>query len=67
MWQEQISSPFDCAVCGGGVYGSNSGIRICLLCKSFFKRHVFLPADVSFREKKYFFSNSFLFILDIKM
>lgn len=55
MWQQeqeqgkQISnSPFNCAVCGGCVYGNNSGIRTCLPCKSFFKRHAFLPPDVSF-------------------
>jgi hypothetical protein len=51
MWQQQklaSTSPFDCTVCGACVYGSNSGIRICLPCKSFFKRHVLLPPDVSF-------------------
>jgi hypothetical protein len=50
MWQEQkqtLNSPFDCIVCGGCVYGSYSGIRACLPCKSFFKRHAFLPPHVS--------------------
>jgi hypothetical protein len=45
--QKQISSsPFDCAVCGGCVYGNNLGIRTCLPCKSFFKRHALLPIEV---------------------
>jgi len=51
MWEQQklaSTSPFDCTVCGACVYGSNYGIRICLPCKSFFKRHVLLPPDVSF-------------------
>jgi len=60
MWQEQkqtSKSPFDCAVCGGCVYGSYSGIRACLPCKSFFKRHAFLPPHVSLilKKKKRFF------------
>ncbi|CAF1150088.1 unnamed protein product [Rotaria sp. Silwood1] len=48
MWQDQkqtSNSPFDCAVCGAYVYGNNSGIRTCLPCKSFFRRHAFLPPD----------------------
>jgi len=54
MWQEQkqtSTSPFDCAVCGACVYGNNSGIRTCLPCKSFFRRHAFLPPDVSLTLK----------------
>jgi hypothetical protein len=50
MWQEQkqtSTSPFDCVVCGTCVYLNNSGIRICLPCKSFFRRHVLLPPNVS--------------------
>ncbi|CAF1465981.1 unnamed protein product [Adineta ricciae] len=48
MWQEQkqmSTSPFDCAVCGAGVYGNNSDIRMCLPCKSFFRRYTLLPAN----------------------
>ncbi|CAF0989173.1 unnamed protein product [Adineta steineri] len=48
MWQEHqqtSTSPFDCAVCGACVYGNNSGIRTCLPCKSFFRRHAFLPSN----------------------
>jgi hypothetical protein len=66
MWQEQkqtATSPFDCAVCGACVYGKNSGIRTCLPCKSFFRRHAFLPPNVSkpLTTKSFFFYNS-LFI-----
>ncbi len=66
MWQEQkqtSTSPFDCAVCGACVYGNNSGIRTCLPCKSFFRRHAFLPPNVSktLTTKSFFFCNS-LFI-----
>ncbi|CAF0764567.1 unnamed protein product [Rotaria sordida] len=48
MWQDQkqtSNSPFDCAVCGAYVYGNLTGIRICLPCKSFFRRHAFLPPN----------------------
>ncbi|UJR34283.1 hypothetical protein I4U23_021687 [Adineta vaga] len=43
--KQSSTSPFDCAVCGAYVYGNNSPIRICLPCKSFFRRHAFLPPN----------------------
>ena len=62
MWQEQkqmSTSPFDCAVCGAGVCGNNSDIRMCLPCKSFFRRYALLPANV--RVNKSLFSYSRLY------
>ena len=45
--QKQMSnSPLDCAVCGAYLHGNNSSIRTCLPCKSFFRCHALLPANV---------------------
>lgn len=52
MWQERNpspASPFDCAVCGACVDGKMSGVRTCLPCRSFFRRHAFLPPNVGER------------------
>ena len=71
MSQEQehpLFSPFDCAVCGACVYGSNSGIRTCLPCKSFFKRHALLPPNVRpYEQINTKISFFFLLFLGIKM
>jgi len=69
MSHEEIDSrlsPFDCIVCGGSIYGRNLSMRICLPCKSFYKRHVLLPANVFLTILDSLFSR-FVRHLDIKM